>query len=179
MALFLAGPSLCSIEDSNEPKCPAGYGLGFNGECIKKFVPPKRIECPEPELKFGQFELQLDGRFVNFWCEDGWTLVPDEFSSAVCKLGNWSKNFPQCVRPGCDEIKAPENGQFEYSFDGALVSFKCDQNLIIEGEPILGCDGQHWNASVPLCVQPKTSGSQKSFKMHLSIFILLFITAFQ
>ena len=59
---------------------------------MKKFVKPEFVQCPTPDLKFGNYELQLEGRVIDYWCEDGWTLVPDEFASAACILG---KNFNQ------------------------------------------------------------------------------------
>ena len=62
---------------------------------MKKFVKPEFVQCPTPDLKFGNYELQLEGRVIDYWCEDGWTLVPDEFASAACILG---KNFNQKSR---------------------------------------------------------------------------------
>ena len=144
---------------------------GFNNECVKRFVPPKRKKCSEPNLKFGNYDLQIGGRVVNFWCEEGWTLAPDDFASAVCKLGQWSKPQPQCVRPGCEDLKPPFNGEMVYDLDGALALFTCNKDLEIAGEAVLGCDGQHWNASVPACVMTTTpppidgtwtSGGQRS-----------------
>ena len=82
---------------------------------------------------------------------------------------------PQCVRPGCDELQAPTNGELEYSYEGALVTFRCNNKLILSGERVLGCDGQYWNSTIPLCVEPKTSGASplnanilSSFKSVLS-----------
>jgi hypothetical protein len=115
-------PSDCTV-DENEQKCQEGFLTGLDGKCIKKFVIPKRKECLEPKLKFGGHNLQFGGRVVNFWCEDGWTLVQPEFESSVCKLGQWSKPTPHCVRPGCDELQSPEKGKLLYKLDGALASF--------------------------------------------------------
>ena len=98
---------------------------------------------------------------IQYWCEDGWTLVPPEFESATCMLGNWSKPQPQCVRPGCDDLRPPEDGELSYSLDRALVTFQCNTDLVLIGEPVLGCDGQYWNASVPECVVPVTAGVSK------------------
>ena len=68
-------------------KCPEGTLLGLDGQCIRKFVIPKRKKCIEPTLKFGGHELMIGGRVVNYWCEEGWTLVPADADSAVCKVG--------------------------------------------------------------------------------------------
>ena len=164
--LTLITPSISLIEE--QTTCPDGFGL-LNGECVKRFTPPKRKKCTEPLLKFGQFELQLDGRVVDYWCEEGWTLTPEDFASAVCKLGHWSKPQPQCVRPGCQDIQPPQHGGFNYSLGGALVTFRCNSDdLTISGESVLGCDGQFWNASVPTCVlkQQNWTSVGSSFKIN-------------
>ena len=191
------GPTLSTIEDKAE-KCPegetfifkkknlnfkmelmfSGYLRGFNNECVKRFVPPKRKKCDEPHLKFGSYELQIGGRVVNYWCEDGWTLAPDEFGTAVCKLGTWSKPTPQCVRPGCEELSPPYNGALEYDLDGALVYFTCNsEDQIISGSPVLGCDGQFWNSTVPSCIDkpsPQTSGSNNLYYSMMVVLVSTF-----
>ena len=70
---------------------------------------------------------------------------------------------PQCVRPGCDDLQPPSNGELEYSYEGALVTFRCNSELILNGEPVLGCDGQYWNSTVPQCVEPKTSSATANY----------------
>ena len=167
-------PTQSTVDDDNENNCPEGYGY-IGGECMKKFVKPKFVQCPEPSIKFGSYELQVDGRVVEYWCEDGWTLVPEDFTSAVCILGAWSNVVPQCVRPGCDELVPENNVVPEYSYEGALVTFHCNnKNLILSGEPVLGCDGQYWNGTVPQCVLP-TSGGTTSFKS--ASYLLLLVTS--
>ena len=158
----------------------SGYLRGFNNECVKRFVPPKRKKCSEPHLKFGSYELQIGGRVVNYWCEEGWTLAPDEFGTAVCKLGTWSKPSPQCVRPGCEELSPPQNGALEYDLDGALVYFTCnsEEQIISGSTPVLGCDGQFWNATVPICIDKpvaKTSGSEPMKVANLYYFMTLVV----
>ena len=37
---------------------------------------------------------------------------------------------PQCVRPGCDELQAPSSGELEYSYEGALVTFRCNSDKL-------------------------------------------------
>lgn len=163
-----------------------GYGY-IKGECVKKFVLPKRKKCVEPNLKFGNFELQIDGRVVQYWCEEGWTLVPGDFESATCMLGNWSKPAPQCVRPGCEEIQESNFDQtrikFEYSLMGALVTFECNSDYILQGERVLGCDGQYWNATVPECVEPVTANSWRvnssNSALLISVHLALYSFAFR
>lgn len=179
LSTFFA-PSISTIESTPETeKCPDGYGF-INGECIKKFIPPKFQNCPQPALKFGQYDLQIGGRVVNFWCEDGWTLVPADFANAVCKLGQWNKPLPQCVRPGCDDLIPPDNGDMISSHDGAVVTFTCHPDLVLKpsNARVLGCDGQFWNTSVPICDLPKTSNSFKIKSQTEIIYISLYL-AFQ
>ena len=145
----------CLVEQQGQ-NCPEGYRRGFNNECVKKFVLPKRKKCKEPQLNFGTYKLQLDGRLVKYECEDGWTLVPQSAYSASCRIGQWSKATPQCVRPGCNDLQPPEYGDLAYELDGALAFFTCNINMRIAGESVLGCDGQFWNASVPTCVMTTT-----------------------
>ena len=80
-------PAFGFVGQNTGQDCPEGYRKGFNDECVKKFVLPKRKKCEEPRLRFGGHELQLGGRLVNYWCEDGWTLVPEDAYSAACIVG--------------------------------------------------------------------------------------------
>ena len=90
LCTFCVQTSLSTVdENTSENRCPEGYGY-IGGECMKKFVKPEFVQCPTPDLKFGNYELQLEGRVIDYWCEDGWTLVPDEFASAACILGKMS-----------------------------------------------------------------------------------------
>ena len=152
---------------------------GFNNECVKRFVPPKRKKCNEPNLKFGSYDLQIGGRVVNYWCEEGWTLAPDEFGTSVCKLGQWSKPTPQCVRPGCEDLKPPYNGALQYDLEGALVYFSCNSDeQIISGSPVLGCDGQFWNSTVPTCIDKPVEKTSNSEPMKLAkVYYLLILLA--
>ena len=71
-------------------------------------------------------------------------------------IGEWSKPNPQCVRPGCDMLQSPEYGRLDYDLDGALALFSCNENMQLSGESVLGCDGQTWNASAPMCIMTTT-----------------------
>ena len=111
LCTFCVQTSLSTVdENTSENRCPEGYGY-IGGECMKKFVKPEFVQCPTPDLKFGNYELQLEGRVIDYWCEDGWTLVPDEFASAACILG---KNFNQKIQMAVDFFK---NSTAVYSSD--------------------------------------------------------------
>ena len=44
----------------------------LNDRCVKKFVVPRRKECPAPQIRFGHADLKANGRMVSLWCEVGW-----------------------------------------------------------------------------------------------------------
>ena len=93
-----------TTQSASIDKGPDAYGPELNGKCVKKFVLPSRKQCQTPNLKFGGFELELGGRIAKFWCEEGWTLataVPGHIH-AMCKLGQWDRPLPTCVRPGAN-----------------------------------------------------------------------------
>lgn len=103
--LILLHLSLCTCDQSFQKakdKCPDGQALDLNGKCIKKFVLPQRKDCPQPDIRFGGYDLEFGGRIANFWCEDGWTLASQTLGQnhATCKLGAWDRPLPSCVKSG-------------------------------------------------------------------------------
>ncbi len=70
--------------EEDEQECKKGY-LKFKGKCVKRFVPPKRKACPEPEFPNGEFIVRGQGRMAAFECDEGWMRVPDN-SYAMCKV---------------------------------------------------------------------------------------------
>ena len=109
-----------TTQSASIDKCPDDYVPDLNGKCVKKFVLPSRKQCQTPNLKFGGFELELGGRIAKFWCEEGWTLataVPGHIH-AMCKLGQWDRPLPTCVRPGANTTTTTFGAQI------------CDENSI-------------------------------------------------
>ena len=53
--------------------CPCNVLLiqirDLNDKCVKKFVAPRRKECPTPQIRFGHTEIKASGRMVSMWCE--------------------------------------------------------------------------------------------------------------
>ena len=100
------------------------------------------------------FKFQANGRIAVFWCEDGWTLAPSSEKS-VCKLGQWDKAIPNCVRAGCESIgPIPSSHRVTYDkeMNGALLRFRCsEEGYVLQGEPVVSCDGDRWNSSAPFC----------------------------
>lgn len=137
--------------------CGKGYVLDLNNKCVKRFVPPKPKPCSKPYIRFGGHEMKIGGRMSEFWCEEGWKLAPSDNFYAMCKLGRWDRPIPNCVRPGCDELKEPPQVKLTYEMDGAIARFGCTKpwpELELIGEFVLSCDGQYWNATEPTCRKP-------------------------
>ncbi len=59
------------------------------GDCVKRFVPPKRKSCPLDQSSFGmghgEAEIKGGGRIAYFYCDEGWSRVPD-VGYAMCKV---------------------------------------------------------------------------------------------
>lgn len=140
--------------------CPDGYIVDLNGNCVKKFKIPKRKQCPPPEVsKFGSYELKSAGRFAMFYCEDGWSLAPPH-EHAMCKVGAWDRDIPNCVRPGCQRISVEEGVRMQRVMSGALMEFECyDGNMVLVGPSVLGCDGEFWNGTAPVCKEPPSTSA--------------------
>lgn len=136
---------------TKKPKCPDGYIRDLNKQCVKQFSMPKFEPCPEPELRFGTVEIKIRGRMSIFECEDGWDLAPD-YGHAMCKLGQWDRFLPLCVRPGCETLATDSDVLANTEMDSAITRFTClAPNMEIDGQPVLGCDGQYWNGTAPTC----------------------------
>ena len=149
-SLGSSGHALSKRDTAEE--CPKGNIIDLNGNCVKKFQIPKRKQCPEPSVsKFGSYELRSGGRFATFSCEEGWALVPDH-DHAMCRVGDWDRVIPNCVRPGCQRLE-PEGGvRMQRLLNGALIEFQCYQTgMALVGPAVLGCDGEFWNGTAPVC----------------------------
>lgn len=140
------------------PDCDPGEVLDLSGQCVTRVTVPGRVPCQAPDgVRFGSFELKHGGRMVQVWCHDGWALAPQEYSYAMCRLGQWDRALPRCVRPGCEDLTPPANGRVSYEMDRALAAVDCDRPYVLEDGPsssVMDCDGQRWNVSVPRCVAP-------------------------
>ena len=138
-------------------KCPDGYIRDLKKNCVKKFTMPKFTPCSEPELRFGSVEIKIRGRMAIFECEDGWNLAPD-YGHAMCRLGQWDRFLPLCVRPGCDSLANYPGVVAKSEMDGAITRYECvAPNMEIDGQPVLGCDGQFWNGTAPTCRERTTT----------------------
>ena len=145
--------------------CPKGQIRDLNGKCVKRFVPPKRQSCEEPQIRFGNFEVESGGRIVYMWCEEGWKLTTGvEEEHAMCVLGKWDRWIPMCVRPGCEmpdsnDLERRNKVTFVEEIKGSLLRFSCideGKNTMITNSSlydvsVIACDGENWNSTAPIC----------------------------
>ena len=133
-------------------------------------VPPPPKACPEPNIRFGGFEMKVGGRMSQFWCEFGWDLAPAT-THAMCKLGKWDRAIPICVRPGCERLLAPHQVQITYEMDEAIARFECTKpwpHLELNGNNVLSCDGEYWNGTLPECKKPPPTTIRPATKRRSS-----------
>ena len=102
--------------------------------------------------------MKLGGRLSKFWCEEGWNLAPAT-PHAMCKLGQWDRTIPVCVRPGCEKFKVWPRSKVKltYEMDEAIARFECTKpwpELELIGNEVLSCDGAYWNGTLPACRKP-------------------------
>jgi len=55
---------------------------------------------------------------------------------------------------GCDEnnFRRLENGVVKRHLGGAVVTFECDENHVLDGSATIVCDGHKWNGTMPRCL---------------------------
>ena len=152
---------LTVVADAATQDCPKGQIRDLNGKCVGRYVPPKRQSCPEPDIRFGKYEMESGGRIVYMWCEDGWKLTTGEDEEhAMCVLGEWDRWIPMCVRPGCEMpdselLRTRNKVKFVEEIKGSLLRFSCvdgdEFDMIADEAAVIGCDGENWNSTAPIC----------------------------
>ena len=55
---------------------------------------------------------------------------------------------------GCDEsiMKSVTNGESARMMRGRVYEFKCKEGTIMQGSPVVYCDGNTWNGTKPECL---------------------------
>lgn len=141
----------------SELDCGEGMMRDLDGACVKKFqLPTTKLECPKLSVDNGEIFLIGSGRMVRFYCDTGFTRVPDT-EIAICQvMGTWSKTVPACLMAGCQAPPAPANGavRLPSEFEDTVAEFSCSLGHVLTpaSAAVLGCvDGEKWNGSVPEC----------------------------
>ncbi|XP_023324557.1 membrane cofactor protein [Eurytemora carolleeae] len=156
--------------------CDPGQVRDLDGTCVKKVTFPPRGErkrCPEPRVLNGNHFFGADGRSVNFFCETDHILVPEN-RVLICRItGEWSKEIPVCLSPGCQIPVSPLHGWLDLDYEDTLAIFYCDTGYQLQGSQYLGCEnGETWNSSVPIChkiIKPTTPKPGGRHLVHSSV----------
>ncbi|KAG8450944.1 hypothetical protein GDO86_003286 [Hymenochirus boettgeri] len=98
----------------------------------------------------------LCGSEVIYSCDEGYKMISKK-NSAVCQAdGKWSNTPPICEAAICLAPDPITNGIYspvkdEYRYQDAVL-YKCNQNLVLIGEPSLTCLATgEWNEKPPFC----------------------------
>jgi len=123
--------------------------LCAGGNCDSSLIPQvehARLHSYQP--------LKYRGSVFAYSCFPGFKRIGP--GKVVCGGKSWGLGEPTvCARKGCDEssVNAIPFGQAERKADGAVFSFRCEEGGVLEGSPLLFCDGTRWNGSAPHCMR--------------------------
>jgi len=127
---------------SNPPLCAGG-------SCDSSKVPKVEHAEIRPYKPF-----KYRGSVFDYKCKPGFKRVG--FGKAVCGGQSWSLGEPTiCAKKGCDEssVNAISFGHAEKKLHGAVFVFRCEEGGVLEGSPLLFCDGSRWNGTAPQCMR--------------------------
>jgi len=123
--------------------------LCAGGNCDSSLIPQvehARLHSYQP--------LKYRGSVFAYKCNPGFKKVGP--GKVVCGGKSWGLGEPTvCAKQGCDEtsVNAIPFGHAERKADGAVFSFRCEEGGILEGSPLLFCNGTRWNGSAPQCMR--------------------------
>jgi len=123
--------------------------LCAGGNCDSSLIPQvehARLHSYQP--------LKYRGSVFAYKCNPGFKKVGP--GKIVCGGKSWGLGEPTvCAKQGCDEtsVNAIPFGHAERKADGAVFSFRCEEGGILEGSPLLFCNGTRWNGSAPQCMR--------------------------
>jgi len=151
---------------SNPPLCAGG-------SCDSSKVPKVEHAEIRPYKPF-----KYRGSVFDYKCKPGFKRIG--FGKAVCGGQSWSLGEPTiCAKKGCDEssVNAISFGHAEKKLHGAVFVFRCEEGGVLEGSPLLFCDGSRWNGTAPQCMHgpervilsgPETSQAEQEVEYKCS-----------
>jgi len=122
--------------------------LCAGGNCDSLLIPQvehARLHSYQP--------LKYRGSVFAYKCNPGFKRVGP--GKVVCGGKSWGLGEPTvCAKQGCDEtsVNAIPFGHVERKADGAVFSFRCEEGGVLEGSPLIFCNGTQWNGSAPQCM---------------------------
>ncbi|KAI4871698.1 hypothetical protein NFI96_023738 [Prochilodus magdalenae] len=111
-------------------------------------------------LENGRTFFRYGGLYVTFSCNPGFRI--HGYRTSSCVSGQWAREPPLCVAPGCPSPGEILHGSKEVSPDASVVHFTCDSGFRLFGSSLLYCKGKRWNGTVPVC---KESDIMSSFQL--------------
>lgn len=105
--------------------------------------------CPKPEFQNGFIRMRLRGKYLRFECYADFTLVG--LPLLLCKNGRWNSQVPICVKPGCSDLSAVDNGFIFYNNMKAAATLFCDSGYKLAGSMYSYCNGTAWDRSLGSC----------------------------
>ncbi|KAK7119285.1 hypothetical protein R3I94_021206 [Phoxinus phoxinus] len=100
-------------------------------------------------LENGRTFFRYGGLFVTFTCNPGFRI--HGYRTSSCVSGQWIREPPLCVAPGCPSPGDLLHGRTMASEDGSLAFFSCDAGFSLFGNALLYCKGKSWNGTKPVC----------------------------
>ncbi|XP_062535202.1 MAM and LDL-receptor class A domain-containing protein 2-like [Armigeres subalbatus] len=105
--------------------------------------------CPKPEFVNGLIRMRLRGKYLRFECDADFTLVGS--SLLLCKNGKWNSPVPICVKSGCVDLAAVDNGFILYENEKAAATLFCDGGYKLAGSMYSYCNGSSWDRLLGSC----------------------------
>ncbi|KAL3842812.1 hypothetical protein ACJMK2_020796 [Sinanodonta woodiana] len=112
--------------------------------------------CPlDIVIPHGYFNVTTDGNIILFGCDQGFILYGSR--SAQCLDDEWSQQPPHCITKGCPNVESADAMHVEAKYEGSQLSFSCVAGFELEGNDSIYCNGSHWSAPIPKCVEKRGS----------------------
>ncbi|CAB3255084.1 unnamed protein product [Arctia plantaginis] len=131
----------------------------INADYVYPYQRQPSIRCPMPDNENIITRMMQRGKFVKFSCRRGFTMMGNKY--ATCRNGDWDVPLPICIKSGCEPLEEVRHSVKQSYHNGAWVLFFCLPRYDLVGSSVLYCDGNHWNATAPKCIdssaQSKTS----------------------
>ncbi|XP_016956447.1 MAM and LDL-receptor class A domain-containing protein 1-like [Drosophila biarmipes] len=92
-----------------------------------------------------------------FECKDGYTLLGRKFSSDDCPKGLLRGERSFCAKTGCKDYQSPRNGNL--TADGLKAMIECVEGLVLYGNRVSYCNGEHWSTELGKCLKTNDTGN--------------------
>ncbi|KAK3591928.1 hypothetical protein CHS0354_005147 [Potamilus streckersoni] len=110
--------------------------------------------CPlDFVIQHGQYNVTTNGYILLFGCDKGFFLYG--LRSAVCFGTVWSNPPPKCITNGCPKVESAGAISVEANYEGSQLSFRCAAGFELIGNDSIHCNGSHWSAPIPKCVEKR------------------------